>query len=325
MTMTTKQRVLAKLESQRGEALSGEVLARSLGVSRAAVWKAVRELRGEGHAIDAVTNRGYTLRADSERLSAEGIAPLLRTGAPVYVYDELASTNLTAKELAAAGAPHGTLVVTDCQTAGRGRRGRSFLSPKGTGLYLTMIVRSGLPMGDAARVTSAAAVAACRALEKTCGKQLGIKWVNDVYYRGRKCVGILTEASADMETGGVEFIVVGTGFNLREPEGGFPEEIREIAGAFFDPGEPVPRCAIAAAAANELFDLCEDLADASFMDEYRARNLVPGRDILILQNGVSRPAHAESITDEGHLVVRLPSGETEELSFGEVSIRGDFT
>ena len=323
--MTTKQRVLARLEEKRGEAVSGEVLARSLGVSRATVWKAVRDLKAEGHAIEAVTNRGYTLRADSQRLSAEGIAPLLRTGAPVYVYDEVASTNLTAKELAAAGAPHGTLVVSDCQTAGRGRRGRSFVSPHVTGLYLTMVVRSALPMGDAARITSAAAVAVCRALESECGKHLVIKWVNDVYRAGRKCVGILTEASADMETGGVDFIVVGIGLNLREPEGGFAPEIRDIAGAIFDEGEPVPRCAIAAAVANELFSLCGELSGPAFMEEYRARNIVPGRDVIVIQNGVQHPAHAESITDEGHLIVRLPSGETEELSFGEISIRGDFS
>ena len=323
--MTTKQRVLARLEQSRGEAVSGEVLARSLGVSRAAVWKAVRDLKAEGHAIEAATNRGYTLRADSERLSAEGIAPLLRTGAPVYVYDEVASTNLTAKELAAQGAPHGTLVVSDCQTAGRGRRGRSFVSPPGTGLYLTMVVRSDLPMDDATRITSAAAVAVCRALESVCGKHLAIKWVNDVYRAGRKCVGILTEASTDMETGGVDFIVVGIGLNLREPEGGFAPEIRDVAGAIFDEGEAVPRCAIAAAVANELFVLCDELGSPAFMDEYRARNLVPGRDVIVIQNGVRHSARAESINDEGHLIVRLPSGKTEELSFGEISIRGDFS
>ena len=144
-------------------------------------------------------------------------------------------------------------------------------------------------------------------MERAAGKRLDIKWVNDLFYRGKKCCGILTEAAADVETGGVDYLVVGIGLNLLPPEGGWPEELAEIAASIFTPGEHVGRCRIAAAIADELLALCTALPDTSFMAEYRARNLVPGRDVDVIQNG--------------HLLVRLPGGGQEELSFGEVSIR----
>lgn len=319
--MAVKQEVLARLAAARGEALSGEMLAQALGVSRAAVWKAVKELQKEGHLIEAAPNKGYALSAADEVLCAENIRPWL--GEPqvaVRAVPCLASTNLAAKELAAGGAPHGSLVVADSQTAGRGRRGRSFSSPPGTGLYLSVVLRSELPMGTAALVTSAAAVAACRAFRRLYGKELAIKWVNDLYLRGKKCCGILTEAAADMETGGVDYLVVGMGFNLFEPQGGFAPEIREVAGAIFARGEAVSRCRLAAEITNELLTLCDALPDTAFMEEYRARNLVPGRDVLLVQNGQKRPAHAVGITDEGHLLVETAGGR-EEISFGEVSVR----
>ena len=320
--MTTKERILALLEENRGTPLSGEVLAEELGVSRTAVWKAIKDLQKAGHAIAAAQNRGYTLDTDSEVLSEQGVRLFLRNKSlNLVVAQELESTNLTAKQMAAAGGPHGTLVVADSQTAGRGRRGRSFASPPGTGLYLSMVLRSALPMQSAVLVTSAAAVAVCRAVERAAGKRLDIKWVNDLFYRGKKCCGILTEAAADVETGGVDYLVVGIGLNLLPPEGGWPEELAEIAASIFTPGEHVGRCRIAAAIADELLALCTALPDTSFMAEYRARNLVPGRDVDVIQNGERWPAHALAITNDGHLLVRLPGGGQEELSFGEVSIR----
>lgn len=320
--MSTKEHLLALLEEHRGAPLSGEALARQLGISRTAVWKAMRELRGQGHHIEAVQNKGYTLCPESNVLSEQGVRQYLRHTLPRLVVEQtLVSTNLTAKQLAAGGAPHGALVAANYQTGGRGRRGRSFASPPGTGLYLSMVLRRALPMQSAVLITSAAAVAVCRALEAISGKQLDIKWVNDLYFHGKKCCGILTEAAADMESGGVDYLVVGIGVNLYEPEGGWPAELRDIATAVFTPDEAVNRCRLAAAIADELLTLYDALPDTAFLEEYRARNIVPGRDVLILQNGRSRPAHALAITDDGHLLVRLPDGSEETLSFGEISIR----
>ena len=188
--MTTKERILALLEENRGTPLSGEVLAEELGVSRTAVWKAIKDLQKAGHAIAAAQNRGYTLDTDSEVLSEQGVRLFLRNKSlNLVVAQELESTNLTAKQMAAAGAPHGTLVVADSQTAGRGRRGRSFASPPGTGLYLSMVLRSALPMQSAVLVTSAAAVAVCRhPLRQTdagAGRQL-LLYLLSVGLRGKQ-------------------------------------------------------------------------------------------------------------------------------------------
>ncbi len=320
--MTTKESVLACLEQNRGRPLSGEALAEKLGLSRTAVWKAIKDLQKQGHAICPAQGRGYILQPESNVLSEQGIRRWLKTDVPpMIVAQEITSTNTTARELAAKGAAHGTLVIADRQTGGRGRRGRSFASPAGTGLYLSMIVRSQLPMEQVVLVTSAAAVAVCRAVEEVTGKQLSIKWVNDLFYGGKKCCGILTEAAADMESGGLDHLVVGIGLNLLPPKDGWPQELREIAGSIFEQGEPVDRCRLAAAIIEKLLEACALLPDTGFMQEYRRRNLVPGRDIYIVQNGSRRPAHAQAITDDGHLLVRLADGTPEELSFGEVSIR----
>lgn len=321
--MTTKQRILAHLEQQRGTPVSGELLAQALGLTRAAVWKAVQDLQKDGHAIVAKSRQGYTLSPESDVLSEGGLRPyLVKKDVTIVAAQSLASTNITAKEIAAQGAPHGSLAVAETQTAGRGRRGRSFSSPPGTGLYMSVVLRGGTSMQGAALVTSAAAVAVCRALHSVCGKDdVQIKWVNDLFTGGKKCCGILTEAAADMETGGVDYLVTGIGLNLREPPGGFEPAVAKVAGALFAADAAVPRCRLAAAIANELIALYEALPDTTFMQEYRARNLVPGNDIWILQNDKKRPAHALSITDEGHLLVRLPDGSEEALSFGEISIR----
>ena len=317
-----KEQVLARLAAARGAALSGEILAESLGVSRAAVWKAVKELQKQGYSIEAVPATGYALRPGGPVLCAEEVRAWLADPAvEVSAQSVTDSTNLTAKAMGAAGAPSGSLAVADRQTAGRGRRGRSFASPPGTGLYLSVVLRSALSMGSAALVTSAAAVAVCRAVQAVGGPALSIKWVNDLYTaQGKKCCGILTEAVADLESGGVDYLVAGMGLNLHTPAGGFPEELRDIAGAIFPEGETVDRARLAAEITNQLAALAGALPAAPFMEEYRARNIVPGRDIFIVQNGEKRPAHAEAITDDGHLLVTTAAGR-EELSYGEVSIR----
>lgn len=322
--MTTKERVLAALEANRGNAVSGEALAESLQVSRTSVWKAVRELQKEGYRIGAVQNKGYTLDTDQHVLSECGVRKFLRhRDIPVIIERELVSTNNTARHRAAEGAAHGTLIAADFQTGGRGRRGRSFLSPPGTGLYMSMVLRGGLQTQDAVLITSAAAVAVSRAVEKASGKRLDIKWVNDLYYEGKKCCGILTEAQADLETSGVDFLVVGIGVNLLDPVDGWPETLREVATSIFKRGESVDRCQLVAMIADELLDLWAALPDASFMQEYRERNIVPGHTVHIFQAGTERTGQALGITEDGHLRVRLPDGAEEELSFGEVSIQMD--
>ena len=177
MASATKQALLAALSAAQGECISGQQLARQLGVSRAAVHKAAAALAAQGYALEAAPRRGYRL-AGGDPFCAEAVGEY---DAPIFLYDTLESSNRTAKTLALEGAPHGTMVLASQQTAGRGRLGRRFESPVGKGVYLSLVLRPSLPMTEAQAVTVSAAVAVCRAVKKLCGLELGIKWVNDLY------------------------------------------------------------------------------------------------------------------------------------------------
>ena len=216
---STKQALLQALSAAEGAYISGQQLAEALGVSRAAVHKAAQALLAQGYALDSAPRRGYRL-AGGDPFCAEAVGPY---PAPIHIYDTLQSSNLTAKQLALGGAPHGTLVLTAHQKAGRGRLGRRFESPAGKGVYLSLILRPALSAADAQSATISAAVAVARAVKALCGLELGIKWVNDLYYQGRKVCGILTEAGTDMECGQLEWLVVGIGLNLTTCPADWPE------------------------------------------------------------------------------------------------------
>ena len=220
---STKQALLQALSAAEGTYISGQQLAEALGVSRAAVHKAAQALSAQGYALDSAPRRGYRL-AGGDPFCAEAVGPY---PAPIHIYDTLQSSNLTAKQLALGGAPHGTLVLTAHQQAGRGRLGRRFESPAGKGVYLSLILRPALSAADAQSATISAAVAVARAVKALCGLELGIKWVNDLYYQGRKVCGILTEAGTDMESGQLEWLVVGIGLNLITSPADWPEELAQ--------------------------------------------------------------------------------------------------
>ena len=315
MAPSTKQALLQALSAAEGSYISGQQLAERLGVSRAAVHKAAAALSAQGYTLEAVSRRGYRLvGGDPFCVEAAGDYP-----APIHLYDRLESSNQTAKQLALSGAPHGTLVLTDQQSAGRGRMGRKFESPAGQGIYLSLLLRADIPAADAQTVTVSAAVAVCRAVKALCGLELSIKWVNDLYYRGKKVCGILTEAGADLESGRLEWLVVGIGLNLTTPPEAFPAELRRLAGSLF-PGGPAPvsRVALAAAIARELLTLCPAF---DCLEEYRARCFVPGHWVTVCTGRETYAALALSIDDAGRLVVRRENGREEALQHGEVSIR----
>lgn len=322
--MTVKQSVLRALGEARGASVSGEVLAQSLGVSRAAVWKAIKSLQGEGYRISAGTNRGYRLEECPDLLTAEGISamlPLELAQLDLRVFDEIDSTNLEAKRLAMTGLSR-CAVIADRQTAGRGRLGRSFYSPPGCGIYTSLLLRPRPDqLADVTLLTTAAGVAVCRALEKAAGVQAEIKWVNDLYLNGKKICGILTEGVTDFESGMIESIVIGYGVNFRD-DAHLPEELRPIVGSVFGAEPPtVTRSALAAAMLAELLPLAEDLSSRSFLPEYRRRSMLLGREIVFSRAGGRFAAVAEGIDDNGGLVVRLPDGSRETLRSGEVSVR----
>lgn len=320
--MTTKETVLQCLTQADGAAVSGAQMAEQAGVSRAAVWKAICALRDDGYAIDAVTRGGYTLRADGGRLTAAAVTARLRTpGFAVTALENTDSTNTCVRRLAEDGAPEGTVVVAAAQTAGRGRSGKSFLSPAGTGLYMSVLLRPQLAMGDALLITTAAAVAVAHAVERVAAVTAQIKWVNDVYVDGKKVCGILTEGALDLENGGLRYAILGIGINICPPAGGFPPELAPIAGALTETGGEALRAPLAAAVLDEFFALYPHLTEKSFYDDYVSRSLLTGRQIEVLRGGMHLPATALGIDRDLHLRVRYADGSEENLAAGEVSTR----
>jgi BirA family biotin operon repressor/biotin-[acetyl-CoA-carboxylase] ligase len=324
--MDLKDQVLETLERNKGCFVSGNELAGALHFSRNAVWKAVNALKSEGHDIRAVTNKGYCLAAGSDVLSKASIDKHLGEFVDVFSVEVLKtvdSTNTAVKAKAAQGVPEGTVIVAEEQTGGRGRRGRSFFSPGGTGLYFSVLLRPNVRALDATLITTAAAVAVASSVESVIGLGAKIKWVNDVFVGGKKVCGILTEGSFDMESGGLEYAVLGIGINIVKPEAGYPEEISKVAGALFEGGEPEPetRSRLIAEVLKRFWAYYRKLSGKTFLPEYKARSFIIGHDIDVIAGDALRKAQALDIDDDCRLVVRFEDGTVEALSSGEVSIR----
>lgn len=247
---------------------------------------------------------------------------MLQYNVPIHVHQLIDSTNLEAKRLAAEGAEHGTVVIAEEQTAGRGRLGRKFASPSGGGLYMSIILRPQMSPSLAVDVTTMAAVAVCRTLEKECGKEPKIKWVNDVFLNDRKICGILTEGVINGSTGQLDSLVLGIGINVTTPTDAFPEEVQMIAGSIFGK-EPatVSRGQIAAGIINEVLQRSAYLGTHKHMDEYRKRCFTLGKKVSFLRDDEMQIGTAMAISDDGGLVVELEQGGRITLQSGEVSVR----
>ena len=257
-------------------------------------------------------------------LSVEGIRKrLTHKELELRVFPTISSTNTVLKQMASDGAPGGLALLAEAQTAGRGRQGRSFYSPSGTGLYMSLMLRPEMELSQAPLLTSCAAVAVCEALESLGDVHPGIKWVNDIYLAGRKICGILTESGIDTRTGRLSYVVVGIGINLRTPEGDFPEEIRSVAGSAFGTKDiPELRNRLAALVLDRLVDSAVHPDAQEIFEKYRSWSLAPGKSILILAPGQDPiPAQALSLERDYALRVRLPDGTEHLLRSGEISIR----
>ena len=321
--MSTKTSVLALLESSRGQSLSGAHMAQRLNLSRNAVWKAVKELEKDGYVIQAVRNKGYMLLDDNDIVSVQGIEAFLpRNCGPVYVYETLESTLKTGKEMAISGAGHGTVIVANGQTLGRGRFGRSFYSPSGLGIYMSFVLRpEKLAVESSSLVTAFAAVCVCEAIEALTGKSPGIKWVNDIILEGRKICGILTEAVMDLESGGVQWMVLGIGINFSAKAADFPEDLRQTAGSLFMDKKPdITRNRLIAEIAGRITPE-NPCSREEIIEKYRRRIIMLDRKIRVMGAGEEYEATAVDIDGNGGLMVRLENGEIRTLSSGEVSTK----
>lgn len=238
----------------------------------------------------------------------------------VTVFPVLSSTNAFVKDLAASGAPAGTVVFAERQTAGRGRLGRAFFSPEGSGIYMTVLLRPRFAPQAASSVTTFAAVAIARAIERVCGVNASVKWVNDVWIGARKVCGILAEAVLSPSGDAIDSVVLGIGINVLESA--FPPELAEIATSLErESGAPVDRNRLSGELLRELSPLLDADAPMHHMDEYRRRNLVLGKEIRVISGERSFTAMAMRIGDDGALTVRLPDGREERIAAGDVSLR----
>lgn len=319
----TKERVLSALEAAGNSFVSGGKLAEDLELSRNSVWKAVNALKADGNEIESVTGRGYRLVSRAARFDAESIERYL-TGPRIKLefHESIGSTNTRAKELAEQGAPEGTLVVANEQTAGKGRQGRPFYSPGGTGVYFTLLLRPDFPLSDAALVTTYSACCIARAIDEIFDVHAQIKWVNDVFVNGRKVSGILTEASVDAERGRAEYLVVGMGINVFEPEAGFPDEASHVADAICtrEDASDDARAQLVARVADLFMEGYGTLPQRTHLADYRKRSLLDGRDVMVYEGNASYRAHVLGINDDFTLQVRCDDGTERALSFGEVHI-----
>lgn len=320
--LTAKEHILKLFENNREKYYSGQEIAEKLNVSRTAVWKAVKQLQADGYRIKAVSNKGYCMSTDNDIVSADSIKKYLKVPIEeILVYKTVTSTNDLAKQKAINSAPEGTVIVAREQTAGRGRKGRSFYSPSSTGVYISVLLRPELTAEKTLYITTAAAVAVAKAIEKVSGKEAQIKWVNDIFVDGKKVCGILTEGAIDFETGKMQYAVLGIGVNIKKPESDFPSEIQNIAGSVFDTTDEEVSSKIVAEILNNFMAYYQELENKPFYDEYKKRMFLIGKQLTVYSGKESYPAVAIDLDEELSLVVKDENGSIKKLNTGEVSIK----
>ena len=326
MTAVLKYDVLSRLKNE-ADYISGERISEEFGVSRAAVNFAVKALRAEGYEIRSVTNRGYKLIKSPDLLNEGELLSFLSKERmeKVLCLDKVNSTNVYLKQIASEGAEAGQAVLADEQTAGRGRLGRRFVSPKGSGLYISYLMRPTVEAAESVALTAYVAVAVSRAIKTVCGAVCGIKWVNDLVLNKKKICGILTELSVEAESGRIQDIVVGIGININQKKDGFPKEIRDIATSLYaETYKKINRARLAAEVIKELDILAEhDFKDMEeYISEYRQRSVTVGRDIKVIKGVEVKTGRAVRINDDYSLSAEYDDGTKEDLIAGEVSVRG---
>ena len=321
-----KEKVLRALRSTE-EYVSGQQLCEALGVSRTSVWKSINSLREDGYQIDAIPNKGYKIIGSPDSIAKEEIASRLHTkriGKEIYYFSKIDSTNQYAKKLGEEGAPDGTIVIADEQTKGKGRSGRHWVTPPGSAIAFTILLRPKLPPASISMVTLVKGLAVCNAIRELYHLPVGIKWPNDVVIDGRKICGILTEMSAEVD--GVHYIVIGTGINTNVDS--FPDEIKDVATSLkIQLGHPVDRAEVLVRVIEffeEYYEKFEEDGDLRrLQDTYNEELLNMNEGVRVLDPKGEYTGVALGIDPEGQLLVkRDDTGEIVKVWSGEVSVRG---
>ncbi len=332
--MSTKLSLLELLNENSNKFVSGQEIADRLGVSRNAIWKAIKNLQSQGYNIESMPSTGYRLLNVSDILSTDYLKENIHHPCKIHVLEKTDSTNNVAKTITDCTVPH--IIVANEQTGGRGRLGRSFYSPAGSGLYMSIVFKPVFGLDKAMLTTAMSAVVACRAIEKVSGLHPKIKWVNDIYLDDKKICGILTEAESNFETGCIDKIIVGIGVNCFESS--LPEYIQDTAAYLKNPLNEFSRNQLAAAITNEFFEMLNNFDKFAMLREYKSKSFILGGQIMVFNPTIARSigrtaerenegirARAIDIDQNGGLVIELLEGrrysEMETLTTGEVTIR----
>lgn len=306
--------------------VSGQELCERFGVSRTAIWKVIKQLETEGHQIEAVRNKGYYLKTTGDIVSKAEIESIIDTkwaGRRVLYFDEIDSTNTAAKKAAEDGTPHGTLVVADFQSGGKGRRGKSWSAPHGSGIWMSLVLRPELHPVTASMLTLVAAMAVADGLQKTAGMEAGIKWPNDIVSSGKKICGILTEMSTELEF--INYVVTGIGINVNNES--FPEDIQEVATSVYqETGNRVSRSSIikaVMASYEQYYETFVQTCDMSaLIEEYNRLLVNKDNEVRVIKKEGEYTGISLGIDESGELLVKTEDGNIHTVISGEVSVRG---
>jgi BirA family transcriptional regulator, biotin operon repressor / biotin---[acetyl-CoA-carboxylase] ligase len=324
--MSTKQQLLIYLKEGKGTWVSGEFLANKMTVSRSAIWKHVRNLKEDGYVIEASRKKGYLLRQTSDLLLPDEIREGLNTNVlgkrGITYFKETDSTNVRAKYLAGDGAPEGTVVVAEKQTQGKGRKGRSWFSPPGEGIYTSIILRPPISPNEAPKLTLMASVAVAEALLSLTSLKINIKWPNDVLINGRKIAGILTEISTDMDR--IDYVVIGVGINVNMARESLHPDIKKTAtSVLMETGKPFPRIALLRAYLEWLeiyYDTFKTKGFDPVMNRWRNLADIVGRKISVDLMDRVQMGEVLDIDKDGFLILRDSEGRIERIISGDVTV-----
>ncbi len=313
-----KERILDYLKKEH-EYFSGDEIAGRLGISRQGLWKHIQDLKDSGYDIVAVPHLGYRLESSPDRLFALEIAHGLNTkfiAKKIHYFDYLSSTMDLAMQLGIQAAPHGTLVLAESQTKGRGRLGRSWFSPKYKGIYFSLILRPEISPSASPVLTLLAAVSICEAIKKVVGLDAQIKWPNDIFICNKKVSGILTEMNAEVDK--VNFVVIGVGLNVNNDKKSL---IAQATSLKEQAGQPVSRVLLLQELLRRIennYSLLEDKGPQTIIDKWRSFSLTLGRRVKVYCQDKHVEGAAVDIDQDGALLIRKDSGLTQKVFSGDV-------
>ncbi len=304
--MDNKQLILTYLENNRGQYVSGEMISKDINVSRTAIWKAINELRKKGYDIRATNNKGYILLNDNDLISTAGI--IKHMDCPIkpeniFVFDLLDTTTLKARETAMIYYDW-HVIIADGQTRGRGRKGRSFFSPKNKGIYLSAVLKPNLSLSDSTYLTLAAAVAVCKTINTSFLIKPGIKWVNDIFIENKKVCGILTEAVTNFETGELEYVIVSCGINYSTKKEEFPHEIIDTSTSINEHTESlISRNEFIGHLVQNLYEITSLIDKKSIISQYRDYCITIGKKVIFKSGSNVIEGNVVDLDENGSLVI----------------------